>query len=75
MSRNLRKYIRQTNFRLIGGGLIILFIVGEGLIYLIYGPSAAALGLLCLFASMIPIAMVIIIMLILERIAKRANRD
>jgi len=46
MTRDLRKYVRQTNFQLIAGALILLFIIGDGLIYLFYGSSAAVLGLL-----------------------------
>jgi hypothetical protein len=75
MTRDLRKYVRQTNIRLIAGGLTLLFIVGDGLIYLIYGTGAAITGLLCLLAGMIPVGLVIIIMLVLDWIAKRANPD
>jgi hypothetical protein len=75
MSRDLRKYIRQTNIRLIVGALILLFIVGDGLIYLFYGFSAAVTGFLCLFAGMVPVALIVIIILLLEWITKRVNRD
>jgi len=75
MSRDLRKYVRQTNFRLIAGGLVLLFIVGDGLIYLIYGSSAAAMGFLCLIAGMIPVVLVALVILLLDWITKRASRD
>ena len=75
MSRDMRKYIHQTNFRLIVGALVLLFIVGDGLIYLIYGPRAAAMGLLCLFTGMIPAALVVLIMFFLDWIGKHADRD
>ncbi|MCL4352105.1 MAG: hypothetical protein M1318_05600 [Firmicutes bacterium] len=75
MTRDLRKYIRQTNLRLVIGGLVLLFIVGDGLIYLFYGPRAAVMGLLCLLAGMTPVVLVVLIMLLLDWIAKRANRD
>ncbi len=75
MTRDLRKYARQTNLRLIAGGLVLLFIVGDGLIYLIYGKTSALMGLLCLLAGMTPVALVALILLLLEWIAKRANRD
>ncbi len=74
MSRDLRKYASQTNTRLIVGGLLILFIIGDGLIYLFYGPSAAITGLLCLGVGMFPIVLIIIVMGILDWIVKRANR-
>ena len=75
MSRDLRKYVRQTNLRLIAGGLVLLFIVGDGLIYLIYGSGAAVIGLLCLLGGMVPVVLVVLVMLFLDWIAKRANPD
>ena len=41
MTRDLRKYARQTNIRLGVGAVLVLLIVGLGLIYFIYGPGAA----------------------------------
>jgi TM2 domain-containing membrane protein YozV len=75
MTRDLRKYVRQTNLRLIAGGLILLFVVGDGLIYLFYGASAAVLGLLCLLAGLTPVVLVTLIILLLDWITKRANHD
>ncbi len=75
MTRDLRKYVRQTNFQLIAGALILLFIIGDGLIYLFYGSSAAVLGLLCLLAGMTPVVLVALLLLLLDWITKRANRD
>jgi hypothetical protein len=75
VSRDLRKYNRQTNIRLIIGALILLFIVGDGLIYLVYGTSAALTGFLCLLAGMAPVVLVILIILLLDWITKHVNRD
>jgi hypothetical protein len=75
VTRDLRKYVRQTNVRLIAGGLILLFIVGDGLIYLIYGSGAAVIGLLCLLGGMVPVVLVVLIMVLLDWIAKRADPD
>lgn len=75
MTRDMRKYARQTNFRLIAGALGLLFIVGDGLIYLIYGSSAALMGLLCLLIGMTPVVLVTLIILFLDWVSKRANRD
>jgi hypothetical protein len=75
MSRDLRKYTRQTNIRLIAGALILLFLVGDGLIYLFYGGSAALTGLLCLLAGMTPVLLVILIIFLLDWITKHVNRD
>jgi hypothetical protein len=75
MTRDLRKYVRQTNIRLIAGGLVLLFFVGDGLIYLFYGPSGALFGLLCLLGGMVPVVLVVLILLLIDWIAKRANPD
>jgi hypothetical protein len=75
MSRDLRKYTRQTNIRLIVGAVILLFFVGDGLIYLFYGGSAALTGLLCLLAGMAPVLLVVLIILLLDWITKHVNRD
>ena len=55
MSRDLRKYARQTNIRLAVGAILVLFIVGDGLIYLFFGTSAAMVGILCSLAGMVPV--------------------
>ena len=73
MSRDLRKYASQTTFQLIIGALLVLFIVGDGLIYLIYGKSAALMGILCLLTGMIPVVLIVLILLIFEWIRKRAD--
>jgi len=75
MSRDLRKYARQTNIRLMIGALAVLFIIGDGLIYIFYGGSAAVAGLLCLLAAMIPVVLTLLILLLLDWIRKRADRS
>ncbi|MEA4905981.1 MAG: hypothetical protein GYA17_10575 [Chloroflexi bacterium] len=75
MSRDLRQYARQTNFRLMAGGLIALFVIGDGLIYLLYGQSAALLGLLCMVLGLAPIVLILLFFTIMDWIVKRANRQ
>lgn len=71
--RDLRKYSRQTNRGLILGGLFLVILVGNGLIYVFYGRNAALLGLLCTVLGLAPILLVWIILLVMEWIARRAN--
>jgi hypothetical protein len=73
--RDLRKYANQTFVRLIAGGLLVLFIVGDGLIYLFYGAGAALTGLLCLVGGLAPIVLILLFMLLLDWVVKRANRE
>jgi hypothetical protein len=75
MSRDLRKYARQTNFRLLVGAIAVLFIVGDGLIYFFYGRSAALTGLICLLVAMFPVLLILLILLLLDWIRKRADRS
>lgn len=73
MGRDLRQYARQTNLRLIAGFLLLLFIVGDGLIYIFYGRNAALMGLLCLVAGLSPLILILIALWVIDRIA-RSNR-
>lgn len=75
MSKDLRKYARQTNIQLAVGALLLLFIVGDGLIYLIYGKGAALMGLTCLLLGTAPILLIVLLMLLLNWIVKLANRE
>ncbi len=73
--RDLRKYANQTFVSLIVGALLVLFIVGDGLIYLFYGQGAALTGLLCLVGGMAPIVLIYLFFLLLDWVVKRANRE
>jgi hypothetical protein len=75
MTRDLRKYAKQTNIRLIVGGIIILFVLGDTLIYIFYGLNAALLGLLCLAGGLAPVGLIILILAIIEWVVKRANPE
>jgi hypothetical protein len=72
---DLRNYQRQTIIRLIIGGLVLLFVVGIGLIYVIYGPTAALSGLVCLGLGMIPLAAIFIFFLVIEWVLKRSKNE
>ncbi len=73
MKRDLRAYARQTNVRLGMGAFILLFGIGLGLIYLIYGPGAAGVGLLCLLGSLVPIGLILLFLYGLDWIMQRAR--
>jgi len=73
--RDLRKYAQQTDRRLIVGGLLILFVVGDGLIYLIYGRQAALAGLICLLFGLIPLVLIWISLALISWLVRRANRE
>ncbi len=72
---DMRKYSQHTIIQLIIGAILILFIVGDGLIYLIYGQSAAITGLLCLAAGMGPVIIIGGIMALINWISKKYGGD
>ena len=75
MSRDLRRYMKDTNLRLIVGAIVLLFVVGDSLIWLIYGFGAAVMGLLCMLGAMVPIVLILLLLSLSDWIVKRANRD
>lgn len=74
-SRDLRKYAATTNFRLILGAVVLLFVVGLGIIGLIYGFKAALFGLLCLLGGIVPIVLILIFWFGLDVLLKKINKD
>ena len=75
MSRDVRSYMKDTNVRLVVGALALLFIVGDGLIWLIYGFGAAVMGLLCMLGAFVPIGLILLFLKLSDWIVKRAGRD
>lgn len=75
MTRDLRKYANQTNTRLILGGIGLLYIVGGGLIYVIYGREAAISGVICLSAGLSPLILAWLALNLVGWIARRADPD
>jgi len=75
MTRDLRKYMKETNTRLVLGALLLLFVVGLGLIGWIYGLGAAVMGFICLLAAFLPIGLILLALNFSDWILKRAGRD
>jgi hypothetical protein len=75
VSRDLQKYMKETNARILIGAFVLLFVVGIGLIWAIYGFGAAISGFLCLLGAFIPIALIFLALFGLDWIVKRANRE
>jgi hypothetical protein len=73
VKRDLREYARGTNVRLGLGAFVLLFVIGLGLIYLVYGPGAAVFGLMCLLASLVPIGLILFAFYGVDWVVKRAR--
>ena len=75
MARDIRRYARQTNFRLAVGFILLLFTVGVGLIYIFYGQAGALMGLVCILLGLVPVLLIGLALAVMEWIVKRADKD
>ena len=75
MNRDLRRYATLTNLRVAVGARVLLFTVGLGLIWLVYGPAAALSGLLCLLGSLVPIGLIALAIWGVDWIVKQVNDE
>jgi energy-converting hydrogenase Eha subunit E len=73
MTRDLRKYAKQTNVRLLIGFFLLLLVIGIGLIYLFYGRNAALMGLICTGAALLPAVLIWLVLWLMGYIVKKAN--
>lgn len=73
--RDLNKYKRETNIRLIVGAISLIFLIGDGLIFLIYGKGPGLMGLICLIVGMVPVLLITLVIYFFDWSVKRANRE
>ena len=71
MERDLRKYDSQTRIRAFLLFLVILFVVGDGLIWLFYGSQNAIFGALCMLGGLIPVGLIFLILTMMGWIVHR----
>ena len=67
---DLRRHRTITDRNLLVGFFATLFIVGGGLIFLIYGGGAAVTGVLCVAGAAMLAGVVTLIMLGIERLSQ-----
>jgi hypothetical protein len=73
--RDLRRYARQTKIRLFVGFLLILLLIGDGLIWILYGREAAFWGLTCVLMGFAPLLLIGLALWLMDWIIHRVNRD
>jgi hypothetical protein len=73
--RDLRSYARSTQFRLILGALILAVVVGNGLIWLIFGSDSARRGLRCRGSGLAPALLIVICLWLMSWIVRIADYD
>ncbi|MGA9531571.1 MAG: hypothetical protein WBR18_02545 [Anaerolineales bacterium] len=74
MGRDLRKFRQGTTQRLVIGFTVLLLVVGDGLIYWIYGRWAALSGLLCIAGALVLFGLLWAILIGLSALAERLDR-
>jgi hypothetical protein len=72
--RDLRAYSRRTQVGLALGALALLLLVGDGLVWLIYGSGAAGLALLCTGVGLAPLLLIWLALAGIGWLAKRLDR-
>jgi hypothetical protein len=75
LARDLRRYAQQTNIRLFVGGILLLFLVGDGLIYLFFGMNAAVMGMLCLTLGLAPLLLIWLILAVIEWVTNKVDEE
>ncbi|MBN1266028.1 MAG: hypothetical protein JXA25_11075 [Anaerolineales bacterium] len=75
LGTNLRKYMQQTRTRVIVGFLLLLFIIGDGLIFALYGREPFLMALLCTGLALAPAILVGIFLWGLEILTKRLRDE
>jgi hypothetical protein len=71
MSRDLRKYARQTNVQLLIGMFVLLFVVGLGLIYWFYGLGGVLTGFLCILGALSPVGLIALVLWGMDWLVKK----
>jgi hypothetical protein len=65
--------MKQTETRLILGFLLLVFLIGDGLIFYFYGTGAGISGLICLAGMMVPVSFVVLFLWIAEKVVKSSQ--
>ena len=73
--RDLRRYASQTNVRLLAGMLILFMVVGNGLVFLIYGSGAVRTSLLCMLTFSLPVILIALLLALVEWVSRRGRGD
>ena len=72
--RDLRAYASGTTLRLVLGGLAIVLIAGNVLIWIFYGRGAVQMSLLCMGVTLMPGFLIAVVLWVMGWIVRR-ERD
>jgi len=71
IGRDLRAYASGTTLRLVLGGLAIVLIVGNVLIWVFYGRGAVQLSLLCMGVTLLPVLLIAVVLWVMGWIVRK----
>jgi hypothetical protein len=74
-NRDLRTYARSTQLRLALGGILVILVVGEALIWWRYGWAAARAALLCTGVALTPVAIILVWLQLLSWLSRKGRGD
>jgi hypothetical protein len=69
--RDLRAYASGTMFRLVLGGLGLVLIVGNILIWLFYGNAAVMMSLTCMGVVLIPVLLIALVLWVMGWVVRK----
>jgi hypothetical protein len=72
--RDLRTYMQRTNLVLILGGLLLVLVGGNLLVWLLYGSGTALQSLTCMVVLLIPVGLIVVILWMMDWVVRR-ERD
>jgi hypothetical protein len=52
------------------GFIVLVFVIGDGLIYIFYGRGAALVGLGCILAALLPVGIITLFLWLAEKYVK-----
>ena len=74
MKQDLRKYSQQTIKRMVIWGILFIFIIGNLMIYIIYGQQAILTGITCMLSGLLPLGAIYLVFLALDYFLKKYNQ-
>jgi threonine/homoserine/homoserine lactone efflux protein len=74
MKRDLRKYSQQTIIRMVIWGILLIFIIGNLMIYIFFGQPAFLTGITCMLAGLLPLGAIYLVFLGLDYFLKKYNQ-
>jgi|GEM_PF-962491 len=74
MKQDLRKYSQQTIKRMVIWGILFILIIGNLMIYIIYGQQAMLTGVTCMLSGLLPLGAIYLVFLALDLFLKKYHQ-